>query len=50
MLNYNCIIKEDHLDIRKLSENVNIPLSKEDEKTLLQMINLCYTNRVLAEK
>ena len=28
MLNYSCIIKEDHLDIRKLSENVNIPLSK----------------------
>ena len=37
MLDYSCIIKEDHLDIRKLSENVNIPLSKEDEKTLLQM-------------
>lgn len=37
MLNYNCIIKEDHLDIRKLSENVKLPLSKEDEKTLLEM-------------
>ena len=32
MLNYDCIIKEDHLDIRKLSENVKIPLSKEDEE------------------
>ena len=37
MLNYDCIIKEDHLDIRKLSENVKIPLSKEDEKIILDM-------------
>ena len=37
MLNYSCIIKEDHLDIRKLSENVNLPLSKEDEKTINEM-------------
>lgn len=37
MLNYNCIIKEDHLDIRKNSEDVKLPLSKEDEKTLLDM-------------
>lgn len=37
MLNYNCIIKEDHSDIRKFSEDVKLPLSKEDEKTLLDM-------------
>jgi hypothetical protein len=37
MLNYNCIIKEDHLDIRKTSEDVKLPLSKEDRNTLLDM-------------
>ena len=30
MLNYNSIIKEDNLDLRKQSENVKIPLSTED--------------------
>ena len=40
MLNYNCIIKEDHSDIRKFSEDVKLPLSKEDEKTLLDMLEL----------
>ena len=30
MLNYDCIIKENHLDIRKLSEDVKLPLSKEE--------------------
>ena len=37
MLNYNCIIKEDHSDIRKFSEDVKLPLSKEDEDILLSM-------------
>lgn len=37
MLNYDCIIKEDHLDLRKLSEQVKLPLSPEDEKTILNM-------------
>ena len=37
MLNYSCIIKEDHLDIRKKSEDVKLPLSKEDKQTMLDM-------------
>ena len=37
MLNYNCIIKEDHLDIRKMSEDVKLPLSKEDKLTMFDM-------------
>ena len=37
MLNYNCIIKEDHLDIRKMSEDVKLPLSKEDKQTMFDM-------------
>ena len=37
MLNYNCIIKEDHLDIRKISEDVKLPLSKKDRDTMLDM-------------
>ena len=37
MIDYNYIIKEDHLDIRKQSENVKLPLSKEDKDTLLDM-------------
>ncbi len=37
MLNYNCIIKEDHLDIRKISEDVKLPLSKEDKQTMFDM-------------
>ena len=37
MLNYNCIIKEDHLDIRKTSEDVKLPLTNEDRNTLLDM-------------
>ncbi len=37
MLNYDNIIKEDHLDIRKKSADVKIPLSREDKKTMLDM-------------
>ena len=31
MIDYSYIIKENHEDIRKPSENVKIPLSKEDK-------------------
>ena len=37
MLLYKDIIKEDNKDLRLKSEDVVIPLSKEDEKTLLDM-------------
>lgn len=37
MLTYNNIIKEDHLDIRKMSEKVSLPLSSEDKETILNM-------------
>lgn len=37
MLNYNNIIKENHKDIRKQSETVKLPLSKEDKDTILDM-------------
>ena len=37
MIDYSYIIKENHEDIRKLSENVKIPLSKEDKETMYNM-------------
>lgn len=37
MLTYDNIIKENHLDIRKISEKVKLPLSSEDESTILNM-------------
>ncbi len=37
MLNYNSIIKEDNLDLRKQSESVHIPLSKEDIQLMLDL-------------
>lgn len=37
MIDYSYIIKEDHKDIRKQSENVKIPLSKEDKETMYNM-------------
>lgn len=37
MLNYNSIIKEDNLDLRKQSKSVPIPLSKEDIKLMLDL-------------
>ncbi|MCI5938317.1 MAG: peptide deformylase [Bacilli bacterium] len=37
MLNYNSIIKEDNLDLRKQSENVKIPLSTEDTNLILDL-------------
>lgn len=37
MFNYNSIIKEDNLDLRKQSENVTIPLSQEDKTLILDL-------------
>lgn len=37
MIDYSCIIKEDNVDIRKLSEDVKIPLSKEDKEIMYNM-------------
>ena len=37
MLNYNSIIKEDNNDLRKLSEDVKLPLLKEDEKLICDL-------------
>lgn len=37
MLTYDNIIKEDHLDIRKISEKVKLPLSSEDKEIILNM-------------
>lgn len=37
MLNYNSIIKEENLDLRKQSENVTIPLSQEDKTLMLEL-------------
>lgn len=37
MIDYSYIIKEDHEDIRKPSENVKIPLSTEDKETMYNM-------------
>lgn len=37
MLSYKDIIKENNLDLRKRSEDVVLPLSSEDEKTLIEM-------------
>lgn len=37
MIDYSYIIKENHEDIRKPSENVKIPLSKEDKETMYNM-------------
>lgn len=37
MITYNDIIKEDNLDLRKKCEDVELPLSKEDEETLISM-------------
>lgn len=37
MLTYDNIIKENHLDIRKISEKVKLPLSSEDKEIILNM-------------
>lgn len=37
MITYKDIIKDGHADLRKKCEDVKLPLSKEDEKILLQM-------------
>jgi peptide deformylase len=37
MIDYSYIIKENHEDIRKPSENVKTPLSKEDKETMYNM-------------
>ena len=37
MITYKDIIKDEHVDLRKKCENVTLPLSEEDEKTLLLM-------------
>ena len=37
MITYKDIIKDEHVDLRKNCEKVSLPLSEEDEKTLLLM-------------
>ena len=37
MITYKDIIKDEHIDLRKKCERVELPLSEEDEKTLYLM-------------
>lgn len=51
-INYTTIMKDDNLDLRKKSEEVQLPLSKEDEHTLLDLLTYVRnsTDEEIAEK